>query len=186
MLGGAMWLLAWAHFLLTHGPTTSDNKDTFLALSYYDSTKLTVFASALCLMGLVSLRTRQPNGARARVWTWGHFLAVIALFVMAAGLAVAVWGNPWGDVTRVSTTLTDYGFIAMMIASLFAPVGLAMLGIGAARAKILPAWAVPPLAVAGLAAVPWGYHTPYGVLVGLGWLVVGFALWRPGPGPEMD
>ena len=105
---------------------------------------------------------------------------------MAAGLAVAVWGNPWGGTTRVSTTLADYGFVAMMFASLFAPVGLALLGFGAARAEILPAWAVVPLAVAGLAAVPWGYHTPYGVLVGLGWLIAGYALWRPGPGPEMD
>ena len=176
MLGGTLWLLAWAHFLLTHGPTTSDNQDTFLELSYYDSTKLTVFATALCLVGLLSLRTRRPRDAQNAVWTWGHFLAVTALFVMAAGLAVSVWGNPWGDVTRVSTTLTDYGFIAMMIASLFALVGLAMLGIGASRAGVLPAWAVVPLAVAGLAAVPWSYHTLYGVFVGLGWLMAGYAL----------
>ena len=74
----------------------------------------------------------------------------------------------------------------MMIASLFAFVGLAMLGIGTARAKILPAWAVVPLAVAGLAAVPWGYHTPYGALVGLGWLLLGYALWRPGSDATMD
>jgi hypothetical protein len=64
-----MWLLAWVHFLLTHGPTTSDYKDTFLGLSYYDSTKLTVFASGLCLMGLVSLRTRRPIGTPTRVFT---------------------------------------------------------------------------------------------------------------------
>lgn len=185
MLGGTMWLLAWAHFLLTHGPTTSDNQGTFLGLSYYDSTKLTVFATAFCLMGLMGLRTRRLEGAQDRLLTWGHFLAVTALVAMAAGLAVAVWGNPWGETTRVSTALTDYGFIAMMIASLFAFVGLAMLSVGAARAEILPAWAVVPMAVAGLAAVPWGYHTPYGVLVGLGWLVLGYALWRPGPGSRM-
>ena len=186
MLGGTLWLLAWAHFLLTHGPTTSDNQETFLGLSYYDSTKLTVFATALCLVGLASLWTRRSRGAQNGVWTWGHFLAVTALFVMAAGLAISVWGNPWGDVTRVSTTLADAGFIAMMIASLFAFVGLTVLGIGAARAEILPAWAVLPLAVAGLGAVPWGYHTPYGVLVGLGWLIVGYIMLRPGPGPGMD
>ena len=39
MLGGALWIILWAHFLLTHGPTTSDNRNTFLGLSYYDSTK---------------------------------------------------------------------------------------------------------------------------------------------------
>ena len=94
MLGGTIWLLAWARFLLTHGATTSDNQETFLGLSYYDSTKLTVFATALCLAGLVSLRTRRAGGARNGLWTWGHFLAVTALIVMAAGMAIGVWGNP--------------------------------------------------------------------------------------------
>jgi hypothetical protein len=186
MFGGAIWLLGWVHFLLTHGPTTSDNQETFLGLSYYDSTKLTVFATALCIVGLASLRTRRPRESQSRLWTWGHYLAVTALLVMAAGLAVSVWDNPWGDTARVSTTLTDYGFVAMMIASLFAFVGLTMLGIGAARAEIMPGWAVVPMAVAGLASVPWNYHTPYGVFVGLRWLVVGYALWRPVPGPEVD
>jgi hypothetical protein len=186
MLGGAIWLLAWVHFLLTHGASTSDNQETFLGLSYYDSTKLTVFASALCLVGLMNLRVRRPTETRSGIWTWGHYLAVTALLVMATGLAISVWGNPWGDTARVSTTLTDYGFIAMMIASLFAFVGLTMLGIGAVRAGIMPDWAVVPLAVAGLAAVPWNYHTPYGVFVGLGWLLVGYALWQPPLESEVD
>jgi hypothetical protein len=177
MLGGAIWLLAWIHFLLTHGPTTSDNKETFPGLSYYDSTKLNVVAFALCVFGLVSLRARRPRGVGIRVWTLGHFLAVTALFVMAVGIGVSVWSVPWGATTRVSTPLTDYGFITMMIASLFAFAGLTLLGIGAVRARVVPDWTVAPLAIAGLAAVPWIYHTPYGVLIGLGWLAVGYALW---------
>ena len=164
----------------------SDNQETFLGLSYYDSTKLTVFATALCIVGLVSLRTRRPRESQSGVWTWGHYSAVTTLLIMAAGLAIGVWGNPWGDTARVSTTLTDYGFIAMMIASLFAFVGLTMLGIGAVRAGIMQDLAVVPLAVAGLAAVPWNYHTPYGVFVGLGWLVAGYALWQPRPRSEVD
>ena len=183
MLGGVIWLLAWVHFLLTHGPTSSDYKDTFLGLSYYDSTKLTVFAMALCIVGLVSLRTRRPAGVRARAGTWGHSLAVTALLVMTVGLAASVWTIPWGDTTRVSTALMDYGFIALMIASPIAFVGLTLLGIGAVRTKVMPTWTVVPLAIAGLAAVPWIHHTLHGVLIGLSWLTVGYALWRSGPRP---
>ena len=96
VLGGVIWLLAWVHFLLTHGPTSSDYENTFLGLSYYDSTKLTVFAIGLCIVGLVSLRTRRPVGVRGRVGTWGHFLAVTALIVMTVGMAASVWTIPWG------------------------------------------------------------------------------------------
>lgn len=180
MFGGVIWLLAWVHFLLTHGPTTSDYKETFLGLSYYDSTKLTVFAIALCMVGIVSLWTRRPAEVQTWTWTLGHFLAVSALSVMSAGLVVSVWSVPWGETTRVSTTLTDYAFVTMMIASIFAFVGLTLLGIGVVRTKVLPAWTVAPLAIAGFAAVPWIHHTLYGVFIGLGWLTVGYALLRPG------
>lgn len=183
VLGGVIWLLAWVHFLLTHGPTSSDYENTFLGLSYYDSTKLTVFAIALCIVGLVSLRTRRPVGVRGRVGTWGHFLAVTALIVMTVGMAASVWTIPWGETTRVSTTFSDYGFIALMIASPIAFVGLTLLGIGVVRTKDLPTWTIAPLAIAGLAAVPWIHHTLHGVLIGLGWLLVGYPLWRSrGPG----
>jgi hypothetical protein len=186
ILGGVIWLLAWAHFLLTHGPTASDNRETFLGLSYYDSTKLIVFAMALCIVGLMSLRTRRPRGVRTLVATWGHFLAVAALVVMSVGVAISVWSVPWGETTRVATTLMDYGFIAMMIATLIAFPGLTLLGIGVVRAKVLPAWTVAPLAVAGLAAVPWIHHTLHGGLIGLSWVAVGYALWRYGAAPVSD
>ena len=90
MLGGVIWLLAWAHFLLTHGPTTSDYKETFLGLSYYDSTKLTVFAIVLCIVGILSLWTRRPMEAQTWTWTLGRLLAVSALSIMSAGRAVTL------------------------------------------------------------------------------------------------
>lgn len=40
MLAGTLWLLLWVHFLLTHGPTSSDYRKTYLGMSYYDSAKL--------------------------------------------------------------------------------------------------------------------------------------------------
>ena len=107
----------------------------------------------------------------------GHFVAVMAMLVMMVGVAISVWSVPWGETTRNATTLMDYGFIAMMIASIFALIGLMLLGIGVVRTKVFPAWTIAPLAIAGLAAVPWIHHTIYGVLIGLGWLALGYALW---------
>ncbi len=100
---------------------------------------------------------------------------------MIVGVAASVWSIPWGETTRVSTTLMDYGFITLMIASLIAFVGLTTLGIGVIRAKVLPAWTVAPMVVAGLAAFPFIHHTLHGVLIGLSWVVVGYALWRRVP-----
>ena len=177
MLGGALWFLLWVHFLLTHGPSTSDNKETFLGLSYYDSTKLAVLALTLCVIGLVGLRARRPVGVTTWAGTLGHFIAVTSLLVMILGVALSVWSVPWGETVRHSTTLMDYGFFALMIASLVAFIGLILLGIGIVRTNVLPGWSAAPLIIAGLAAVPWIHHTIHGVLIGLSWMVVGYALW---------
>jgi hypothetical protein len=181
MLGGLAWLLAWVHFLLTHGPTTSDYEKTLLGMSYYDSTKLTVIASALCIFGLVRLGTRRPKGLQATAGTWGQFIAVAAMTAMAVGMAINVWNVPWGDTTRVGTDLMDYAFIVMMIATLFALAGLTLVGIGAGRSNVLPSWSIVPLAVAGIGAVPFIHHTPYGLFIGLGWIAFGYGLWRSNP-----
>ena len=178
MLGGSLWLLIWVHFLLTHGPTSIDYKETFFGLSYYDSTKLVVFALALCMVGLVSLRDRAKRGVPTRAGTLGHYLALSGLVGMIVGVVIAFWAVPWGDTTIVATTLMKYGFIGMGMASLVAFLGLTVLGIGLVRPKVLPAWAVAPLIIAGLAAIPWLHHTLHGVLIGLGWLTLGWALWR--------
>ena len=105
-------------------------------------------------------------------------MAVTAMLVMMGGVALSVWSVPWGETTRIATTVMDAGFIAMMIASIFAFVGLTLLGIGLVLAKDFPAWTIVPLAVAGFAAVPWIHHTVYGLLIGLGWLAIGYSIWR--------
>ena len=182
MLAGALWLLIWVHFLLTHGPTSSDYKRTFLELSYYDSTKLAVFALALCIAGLVSLRARQTTGVRTGVGTLGYYLALIGLVGMMVGVVLNFWAIPWGETSWATTTSIKYGAFTIGLASLTAFLGLMLLGIGVVRTRALPAWTIIPLVIAGLAAIPWLHHTLHGVLIGLSWLVVGYALWRPGRG----
>ena len=186
VLGGAIWLLIWVYFLLTHGPTSSDYRNTFLGLSYYDSTKMVVFALALCIAGLVSLRVRRPGGARTAVGTVGYYLALTGLVGMMVGGIVAVWPIPWGETSAVLTNSMEYGFIAAVMGSLATFLGLTLFGIGLVRTKVLPAWTAAPLIIAGMAAVPYLDHTLHGVLIGLGWIMVGYAIWRAGPGAQED
>ncbi len=182
MFGGALWVLLWVHFLLTHGPTSSDYKETFLGLSYYDSTKLVVFALALCIVGLVSLRARRPSSDWPRLGTLGYFMAIAGLVAIIVGVAADLWTVPWGDTTRTSTDLTNYAWGGVAIATLTAFLGLTLLGTSVVRTKVLPSWTILPLSIAGLAAIPWLHHTLHGVLIGLCWLMVGYALWRSDSG----
>ena len=78
--------------------------------------------------------------------------------------------------------MTKYAWIGIGIASLTAFLGLTLLGTSAVRTKVLPAWTIVPLIISGLAAVPCLHHTLHGLLIGLGWLAVGYALWKSGPG----
>ena len=137
MLGGTIWLLLWVHFLLTHGPTSRDYKETFLGLSYYDSTKLVVLALALCIVGLISLRARRPSSDWPWLGTLGYFLAL-----------------PWGDTTRASTDVTKPVWIGIGVGSITAFLGPTLLGTSVVRANVLPVWAIVPLIIAGLASIP--------------------------------
>lgn len=182
MLGGTLWLLLWVHFLLTHGPTTSDYEQTFLGLSYYDSTKLVVLAVALCIVGLVDLRVRNISVVRTLVGTLGYYVALAGLLGIIAGVVVGLWLIPWGETSVVLTTLMEHGIIAAGLATFPTLLGLALFGISVVQGRVVPTWTIAPLIIAALAAIPYLNHTIYGVLIGLGWLAVGYAQWRSVPG----
>jgi hypothetical protein len=186
MLGGVLWLILWVHFLLTHGPTSRDYRETFFGLSYYDSTKLVVFALAFCIVGIVSLRVRLTRETGRRAGALGFYLALVGLAGIIVGVAADVWPVAWGDTAKVSTGLTGYVWGGIAIASLTALVGTTLMWIGAARTKIVSAWTIAPLVLAGLATIPWLHHTLHGVVIGLGWLAVGYALWRTGISPAVQ
>ena len=151
MVGGILWLLLWVHFLLTHGPTTSDYRNTFFGLSYYDSSKFVVLAVALCIAGVASLRVWSTiRGVRTRVGTLGYYVALTGLLGIIAGVVVGLWPVPWGETSVVLTTLMEYGVIAAWLATLPTFLGLTLLGIGVVRSKVLPAWTGAPLIIAGL------------------------------------
>ena len=63
MVGGTSWILIWIAFLLTHGPTMRDMRQTLFSLTWYDYSKFVIIPLALFLIGLINLRARQAGRA---------------------------------------------------------------------------------------------------------------------------
>jgi hypothetical protein len=129
--------------------------------------------SLIALVGLLAAdagRSSSP-GAAGYVLSFGG----AALFSIA-NLAEGIWRAQFGE------GLFGVGLI-------MTTVGVVVLGIGVRRAKVLPAWAVWPLAIGWVAFLPVA-NSPavLGVdpfvaavlgagMLGIGWLAVGYVLW---------
>ena len=107
----------------------------------------------------------------------GYVLAFVGAAVFSvANLAEGVWFAEFGE------GLFGVGLIVLTV-------GVVVLGFGVRRAKVLPAWAVWPLAVGWVAFLPvanspavLGFD-PFVAsvlgagMLGIGWVAVGYALW---------
>ena len=54
IVGGALWLVIWAHQMFTHGPTQENEKEILLGLTWMDSAKFLVLPFALFLLAAVA------------------------------------------------------------------------------------------------------------------------------------
>jgi hypothetical protein len=178
MMGGVLWLLIWALFLVTHGLGPVDEKGTLLGVTYYDFTKFLVVPLGLYAVGLMGLHARQRAGA-GRLAAVGLGVAVVALGVIAVGLAVALWPLPWGSYAQVDWEATPmmWGGILYSLGTFALAIGQALFGVGVWQARVWPAWVSLLLVLSPLASVPWLHMTTYGGLYGLAWLALGGQLW---------
>ena len=86
----------------------------------------------------------------------------------------------------------EFGVVLFGVGLMMLTVGVVVLGFGVGRAKVLPAWAVWPLAVGWAAFLPMANSpTVFGFaffapsllaagMLGVGWAAVGYALWSGG------
>ena len=95
MIGGALWIFLWIAYLLTHGPTMRDFRQTFLSLTWYDFSKFVIFALLLFLLGLLSLRARQA-GKSGRLGMFGFAVSVGGFTILIVSM-FAFWLIPWGS-----------------------------------------------------------------------------------------
>jgi hypothetical protein len=184
LAAGVIWLLVWLHQQSAHGPTEVNEMRLIGGLTWMDTSKLLVPVLLLVVVGLWSLALRRDRpgllGQAGRVLTFGGLGLVILT------TALEFWSFPWGsyDVTFEQAT----GFIGsnasgavQAIASLVFAVGLALLSIDLARAKVIPIWVVPVLVIGGLATV---FLSPVFWMPGVAWIVLGLVLLRPARSAE--
>jgi hypothetical protein len=176
LAAGVIWLLVWLHQQSAHGPTEVNEMRLIGGLTWMDTSKLLVPVLLLVVVGLWSLALRRDRpgllGQAGRVLTFGGLGLVILT------TALEFWSFPWGsyDVTFEQAT----GFIGsnasgavQAIASLVFALGLALLSVDLARAKVIPIWVAPVLVIGGLATV---FLSPVFWMPGVAWIVLGLVL----------
>lgn len=156
------------------------------------STFLGALASVLSLGGLVGLHARQA-GEYGRLGAAGFLLAFAGTLIGAAAGPLLVLGDAPTE-GPPPTVLKVLGILYLA-----GPLGLLLMGVATLRARVLALpWRMLPLAIFAVTLLSpflthlaviagfegggfWLVSTTLAVLVGLGWMLLGYALWS-GPG----
>jgi hypothetical protein len=133
----------------------------------YATNALDLAAFFLTAAAVVALHVRQ----RHRSGTLGK-VGAVAAFLGCVGAGV---NNPLEHCGGVEIL----GLVLWVPATLLLTLGLLLLGVATARARVLPAWAGPSLVV-GVAATFLAADAGGRVALGLAWVAVGCALWLAG------
>lgn len=177
-IAGAVWILQWGHALVAHGPTSYNEAELWLGMTWFDSAKFLALSYVLLIPGILYIgRGDTPTVRVARI------VAVIGLVVAAVATTLEFrlweWGTYAGTADSTSTPLWIAGPIRGVTSALVLPAAVGVLGVRAARGRAMPSWLAAVLIVGFLATFFIGGPLP--PLPGLVWLVLGaWLLSRPG------
>jgi hypothetical protein len=161
--GGGLWVANDLAGRLSPDPDDWDCN----SLWDYATNALDLAAFFLTAAAVVALHVRQRHrsGPLGKVGAVAAFLGCVA-----AGV-----NNPLEHCGGVEIL----GLVLWVPATLLLTLGLLLLGVATARARVLPAWAGPSLVV-GVAATVLAADAGGMVALGLAWVAVGGALWLAG------
>lgn len=176
LVGGTIWILIWIAYLLTHGSTMRDMRQTFLSLTWYDYSKFVIIPLALFLIGLISLRARQA-GRAGRLGLVGFTVASAGFTILMASMLV-YWLVPFGsyDPAYRNTDLATVLSIIQFTSPLILGAGLILFGIETMRSHTLRQGNVLPLVTGVAVLVPYLLWTNIGFVFGAAWFAVGLAM----------
>jgi hypothetical protein len=185
LLAGVLWLLIWVHQRMAHGATEDNEMRLVAGLTWMDTSRILLPVFALVFVGLASLALRRERpGLLGQV---GRLLTFGGLGLVIVTTALEFWPFPWGsyDLTFEEATgfagSNDSGAVQALASMVFA-VGVALLSVDLARARVIAWWAVPVLVIGALATL---FLSPVLWMPGAAWLVLGAMLLR-GRGAPSD
>ena len=175
MLGGVLWIALRPLVASAWGTPV-------FGLSYEDYNRLMVAPLLLLLAGVLAFRGSLPAEV-GRAARWGLALLALGVATSLAGVVIEFW---WAGGLRGDRAGSLLGWAAYGLGLLVQAVGLTLFGVGALRAACLPTWlaiVAPAMAALHLLWLPslhlglarWSVADQ--VLVGLGWVALGYALW---------
>jgi hypothetical protein len=169
------------HGVRAHGTTQRNEMRAWLGLTWMDSAKFLVLPFVLLIPGVMVI-ARHAEVRQSRAARVSGTVAVIALITLAVGTALEFWTFEWGSYAETfegKGGIVNLGGGLQGIASFVLTVSVVVLGIGAARCRIVPFWVVVVLAVGAATTF---FLTPVFVVPGLAWLTFGlWLLFRPQP-----
>ncbi|MDP9371170.1 MAG: hypothetical protein M3Q65_01665 [Chloroflexota bacterium] len=175
MLGGVLWIALRPLVASSWG-------QPILGLSYEGYNRLMVAPLLLLLAGVLAFRRSLPP-AEGRAARWGLAVLDLGVATSLAGVVIEFW---WAGGLRGDRAGALLGWGAYGLGLLGQAVGLTLFGVGALRAGHLPTWlatVAPAMAALHLLWLPslhlrlarWSVADQ--VLIGLGWVTLGYALW---------
>ena len=195
ILGGVLWIVFFTGHTFTHGSTQSPRGATILGFESLDFNRLLAIPPLLFVWGLVATRATQAGPGR-RLGRVGFVAALLGLVMVSLGVVLETWiVDPNKD---FQNPLVQGGWV-LFIFGLFPvlPFGMILFGIGSSGigprlrmlAVVIGLLAPLQLLEGLLSSVSTGslmwdlVYTTLRGLVGLGWILLGYALW---PGEEAE
>ncbi len=191
ILGGVIWTASW----ILNG-LTEDGLTTVLGLSEGGYRRITNAALLLFMVGLVGFHKRQA-GRSGKLGTTGLMVALVGCVLMIIG-NVFEFGLI-GSIPHGARPGIMMGWGIFLVGLIFiVPTGLVLFGVGVIKANVLPSWSralpldiglisllgifigIVEMVLRGDAVAEWGLITII-LAFGLGWVLLGYALWSGTP-----
>lgn len=166
---GVLWLGVWWHQRLAHGPSSVNEENLALGLTWMDSGKLLLLPFGLLFVAIAALHRSTPQPGRRVTVTFTA--TAISLAALMTGTVLQFWRFEWSSYEqRFDEAAIGVGGSLQAMAAVALAVASSTFGIALAHRRVLSMWVVSALPIAALATF---WLTPTSPVPGLAWIVLG-------------